>query len=1066
MKPRHSDIVRSLGATYAQRGKRLWKNGHVREADWHDEGLRIEASALVVGSGGNPYRVKLSFSPLPTEGFLVVGQCDCPVGFGCKHVAAAGYHVVESLENAAGSAVTAKPNRKDPLNAWFETLHQTYEKKSTSSIEKTIYHLRYHLRPWGENLKIELRRHKRLKGGGWSSGAIVDLASFLHHPESYDFDYLTHLDVKIARYLAACLTKEWNVSFFPHLPTFGMALRLIAETGRGFVTQKNASIPLRWEDEPVDLTWQWKKSRSGVFSLKPSIDPSRIYGEYPLIHLDSKGVLRPVRTTMEIDEIARIKELPPIENEAALAGFVHRLAQEMPDPPFPLPETYLPIERIEIEPEPVLRIKKPFVAGLIARYGEAKLPADSKKRVEILDMEDRFVTIVRQSDKERAFEARLAAEGFDVKESVGRLAVTKPDEKIEAWRRFVEEALPALEAEGWHIDIDRKALPAFTHVETIEAIGEEERPGWFELSYHVEIDGEPVSLVEPVAALLQRYDSPDALPERLNLPIDERHYLHVATETIRPILRTLFQLFDRIEGDRLKVARFDAHLLDGFDDGRLRWKGPDELIDLRKKLAHFRGIEPLEPAPTLRANLRNYQRFGLSWLGFLHHYGFGGILADDMGLGKTLQTLALLQRLKHNGALNKPALIVVPTSLLGNWRLEAARFTPDLRLHTLYGSDRKTTYRTLEEADIVMTTYAIAQRDAALLSEREFALIALDEAQKIKNPRAKITLALKSLRAPFRLALTGTPIENHLGELWSIFDFLIPGFLGTHAFFKTYFQTPIEKEKSVEKSERLRRKIAPFMLRRTKEEVLDELPEKIEMVRSVAFGKKQAALYETIRLAMEKRVRDEIAKKGLARSQIMVLDALLKMRQVCCDPALLKIPEAKKVRESAKLDLLMELLAQLLPQGRKILLFSQFTEMLARIETRLKAEEIDYLKLTGRTRKRDEVIEAFNRDDGPPLFLISLKAGGVGLNLTAADTVIHYDPWWNPAVENQATDRAHRIGQTKRVEVYKLIVEGSVEEKILTLQQKKARLQRGLYDKRDSKEMLDADVLLALLQNP
>jgi len=344
----------------------------------------------------------------------------------------------------------------------------------------------------------------------------------------------------------------------------------------------------------------------------------------------------------------------------------------------------------------------------------------------------------------------------------------------------------------------------------------------------------------------------------------------------------------------------------------------------------------------------------------------------------------------------------------------------------------------------VLTTYPLLRRDKQVLLEHEFHLIVLDEAQAIKNPKSQTTQAVFELRGTHHLCLTGTPLENHLGEIWSMFHFLMPGYLGPLERFNRLFRNPIEKGGDGLRREQLRKRIAPFMLRRTKADVAAELPEKTEIIRSVALEGKQRDLYESIRLAMDKKVRSEIQRKGFARSQIMILDALLKLRQVCCDPRLVKLPQAKKVNKSAKLDLLMTLLPEMIEEGRRILLFSQFTSMLTIIEKELKAAGIDYCKLTGRTRKRDEVISRF-QDGDVPVFLISLKAGGVGLNLTAADTVIHYDPWWNPAVENQATDRAHRIGQKKAVFVYKLITEDSVEDKILALQQKKQSLADSIY---------------------
>jgi SNF2 family DNA or RNA helicase len=387
----------------------------------------------------------------------------------------------------------------------------------------------------------------------------------------------------------------------------------------------------------------------------------------------------------------------------------------------------------------------------------------------------------------------------------------------------------------------------------------------------------------------------------------------------------------------------------------------------------------------------------------------------------------------------------MPTSLIANWRNEANRFTPNLSVLILHGSDRSVLFEKIEEYDLILTTYPLIVRDSEVLGVKKFAYIILDEAQKIKNPKTQMAISIKGLSCDHRLALSGTPIENHLGELWSIFSFLMPGFLGNLSFFREFYQNPIEKERDMKRQEQFNRRIKPFMLRRTKEAVVLELPAKSEIIKYTQFEPKQAKLYESIRVTMEEKVREAINAKGLGKSHITILDALLKLRQVCCDPSLLSLEEAKKVKESAKLELLMDLLDELLQEGRKILLFSQFTSMLKIIEDRLVANSISFTKLTGETKKREEAIERFTRGEAD-VFLISLKAGGVGLNLTEADTVIHYDPWWNPAVENQATDRAHRIGQTKAVFVYKLIVENSIEQKILELQKRKQAIQNTIYE--------------------
>jgi len=419
------------------------------------------------------------------------------------------------------------------------------------------------------------------------------------------------------------------------------------------------------------------------------------------------------------------------------------------------------------------------------------------------------------------------------------------------------------------------------------------------------------------------------------------------------------------------------------------------------------------------------------------------VLADDMGLGKTIQTLTHLLVEQEAGRLDRPALVVVPTSLVHNWREEARRFAPSLRVLVLHGAGRKEQFDQIDHHDLVLTTYALLWRDHDVLSLHNYHLLILDEAQFVKNASTRAAVAIRSIKARHRLCLTGTPMENHLGELWSMFDFLLPGFLGAQKDFTKRWRTPIEKAGDTVRRDLLARRIRPFMLRRRKNEVATELPPKTLVVRQVELEGGQRDLYEIVRTAMHDKVRAVIAEMGLARSHIVVLDALLKLRQVCCDPRLVRLDQATNVKESAKLELLLSMLPDMIEEGRKVLLFSQFTGMLALIAKAVEKAGIPYVLLTGDTTDRATPVRRF-QDGEVPLFLISLKAGGVGLNLTAADTVIHYDPWWNPAAENQATDRAHRLGQEKPVFVYKLIVAGSIEEKIVALQDKKAALAEGI----------------------
>jgi SNF2 family DNA or RNA helicase len=476
-------------------------------------------------------------------------------------------------------------------------------------------------------------------------------------------------------------------------------------------------------------------------------------------------------------------------------------------------------------------------------------------------------------------------------------------------------------------------------------------------------------------------------------------------------------------------------------------------------------VQPVQPPQGLALPLRSYQLEGLAWLQYLRERDLSGLLADDMGLGKTAQTLAHLLVEKEAGRLDRPALIVLPTSLVSNWKREAARFAPSLSVLALHGPARSAQFDAIPKHDLVLTTYPLLWRDAEALAAHDYHLLILDEAQTVKNVVSRGAAIVRKLRARHRLCLTGTPLENHLGELWAQFDFLLPGFLGDIKSFRRQWRTPIEKHGDTLRRELLARRIRPFILRRRKQDVAKELPPKSIIVRAVEIAGGQRDLYETVRSAMDEKVRAEIATKGFKRSQIIILDALLKLRQVCCDPRLVKTEAAKQVRERAKLALLMDMLPELVEEGRRVLLFSQFTSMLALIELELVRHKLAYVMLTGDTKDRDTAIRRF-QDGDVPIFLVSLKAGGVGLNLTAADTVIHYDPWWNPAAENQATDRAHRIGQTKRVFVYKLIVAGSIEEKILALQEKKATLASGILSDDDIGEVKFSESDLAALLAP
>ncbi len=576
---------------------------------------------------------------------------------------------------------------------------------------------------------------------------------------------------------------------------------------------------------------------------------------------------------------------------------------------------------------------------------------------------------------------------------------------------------------------------------------------WFDLSLGMEINGQRHNILpwlpELIAAAANSPRDPETgqpdIPAFLFLSQPGGGFIRLPTQALRPWMAALLDLVNHnFSGETLRLSRLDAmRTTAALGEGAV-WEGAQALREMVQQLSGRAEMPEVAVPVGLQATLRPYQQQGLNWLQFLRSHGLAGILADDMGLGKTLQTLAHIQVEKDAGRLTRPALIIAPVSLMGNWRNEAARFCPELRTMVIHGKDRHEVVSDMASHDIVIAPYSLLQRDRELWLEAAWHLVVLDEAQNIKNASTHAAQVVAQLNTRHRLCLSGTPMENHLGEIWSLFYFLMPGFLGSQKRFQELFRTPIEKLGDSERMAQLRARITPFMLRRTKALVAGELPPKVETVVRVELEGKQADLYETIRLGMEKTVRDALESKGLAKSQITILDALLKLRQVCCDPKLLKLPAAQKIKGSAKLEQLMEMLPEMVAEGRRILLFSQFTTMLTLIEAELQKHKLQWVKLTGQSQNREALIQQFT-DKTVPIFLISLKAGGVGLNLPQADTVIHYDPWWNPAVENQATDRAHRIGQTETVFVYKLVAQGTIEERILALQERKAVLADSMY---------------------
>ena len=668
-------------------------------------------------------------------------------------------------------------------------------------------------------------------------------------------------------------------------------------------------------------------------------------------------------------------------------------------------------------------------ASLFAAYGDEEIPvrADGISPPVIIQPPEegakraRCIRVDIAAQQEAA--SKLAALGLRADES-GQGFVANGDQAIRFWSDGLAE-LP----EDWDLFVPEDLVDTQVHSKPISAFARvTSGMDWLNVKLSFESEGTAVDRDELRRCLAEgkRY-----------VRLEDGSFAPFDPEQVKAMLEREVELMTAA-GKTGKIPLAQA----GRVQELLAQTGGSNVSAQARELFHKLGnIEEIEAAKkprALKATLRPYQDAGLSWLRFIHDIGSGGVLADDMGLGKTVQTIALLLLIKQDEK-HLRTLIVAPTSVVTNWERELARFSPTLSVALWHGIGRKEQGESIKEAEVVITSYALLRRDEEFLSKLDLDYAILDEAQHIKNPMSATAAAAKRLKAKRRLALTGTPIENRLSEIWSIFDFVSPGLLGQLDRFEQRFSRPIEAG-DYKTAQRLRATIHPFILRRTKQEVAKDLPEKIETDQICDLTGEQRAMYQQVAREVRAQVLGEVEKNGIAKSQIQILAGITRLRQAACDPRLLGLPREYTDEDSGKLVALRELVANAIEGGHKVLVFSQFVMMLKIIERAMKEDGVPYEYLDGSTKDRAERVERFQEDPSVPVFLISLKAGGTGLNLTAADTVIHFDPWWNPAVEQQATDRAHRIGQTKVVTAYRLVAATTIEEKILLLKAKKREL--------------------------
>lgn len=1069
----------SLGLAYAQKK---------RVAQIQRSGNLIRSK--VNESANTSYQQNI-FVKSTTSGIQFQGTCSCPEVLNCHHVSAVLLSIVRQNELQNRDALA-----NSPLSGWVQKLYTAVHPDSPEALaakaleNDSSERLLFILSPDPTDRRIFMNLCRaRMKSAGGFTGirAITDLNAMLSEKPAY----LREEDVDAVRLFAALVCGMPPSSNVVAIPQGELGGRLIEkltarralywanaqeDIGRGLFfplqVSEDREAQLFWQESGTSLRLRWqfaepvgKRRSSGVIDYILPTEPA-----WYIDNLSTGKLTLPEKMTgMHLMDIHQLAIHMPVVSVRNRQGVARLMMEKGLEEMIPLPQELKETVYDDVFPEPILHLGcRPHFyseseapvwfdyAQLSFKYEDQVVYYGSRMPIIRAADDGSIERIIRDEMMEEACADALLSSGFraplEAEFPLRMLPGTLAMDSSADWMRFTQDELPALRSEGWQVT----KSPDFRYnMQTIRRWyadvsvkeGEDARDQ-FLLELGIVVGKRHYPLFPLLVPLLQRFpesfeystlDKHDG-KETVLATLPDKSRVALPWKMVGPILKILGELY-YLEPDQTAITmhRLDsARLAELADAVKLQWINADQLIEMGRKLLSFNGVSAVKPPESLKASLRDYQVEGLSWMQFLREYSLAGILADDMGLGKTLQTLSHILLEKESGRLTRPALIVAPTSLMGNWQDEAKRFTPSLNVLVLHGKERIRRFSAIEEVDIVLTTYALLPRDEEELLKHEFHMLILDESQYIKNNRSKAAQVASRLHALHRLCLTGTPLENHLGELWSQFHFLLPGMLGSEKAFNSGYRHAIERSGDVTKQQLLNRRIRPFLLRRTKDRVAKELPMKTEMVRYVDFGANQRQIYETVRELMDRKVQEEIAKLGIAHCQMIILEALLKLRQVCCDPRLLK-GSYRKTNASAKLNELMAMLNELLLEDRHILVFSQFTSMLTLIEHELILRGIKYELLTGETVDRAGAVRRFQEGE-VKVFLISLKAGGVGLNLTAADTVIHYDPWWNPAVENQATDRAWRIGQDKPVFVYRLIARGTLEEQIQRLQRRKHRL--------------------------
>ncbi|MDR2488429.1 MAG: DEAD/DEAH box helicase [Desulfovibrio sp.] len=963
--------------------------------------------------------------------------CNCSDSFSgaCRHVAATALKLLENLASREGDEAAPGKPRAD----WRQTFRSFFSNDIEPETGRHYLILRFY--PERDRLQIAFFRGRQNKSGLSAVHNEITLQHIIASPDICDLSpNLPHVAALIARH------EEYGGHRIT-IPDGLLTWFLWAVRKEHYLFWRDTDSPCRIQQrtmhlkfrpdfqEDVGLTFEVLLYREGKAPIPITDTDASFHGQMPL-WVCWKQNFYPVYSSVDSRLAQEMSGTPPVVPQEDISEFLDRVWSRLPFSalhgqedflqrmePYFIPANYAPKLFLGEEGSLLtLHIQNIYETA----HGEFIMPGPNPDfQTGSYSYEGKTFLVRRHQEKEAALIQTLMEIKFQPRNP--HFWFLEPEEAIS----FFFDVYPKL-IENYRVYGEgtlsrykvRLSPPAINAV-----IRSNEKEKWFSLDIDVQYEGQSVSLEKIWKAWIQgkRY-----------VQLKDGSYSSLPESWLKRVSHKLQALgLDPSKPPKQQFSQFETPVLDSLLDDLPHVETDSFWDTLREKIHSFKEISPLPPPRGLKAKLRGYQKQGLAYLNFLREYHFGGILADEMGLGKTVQTLSFIQHMIEHGS-TAPNLIVVPTSVLPNWEREAEKFVPSLRRLTIYGTRREGMFNKIKKSDLVLTTYALLRRDLGELQKYEFNSLILDEAQNIKNPNTITARAVRYLKADMRLCLSGTPIENNLFELWSLFEFLMPGFLGAQHAFKSGVVKPI-REGDDDTLTFLRTRVRPFILRRTKSEVAKELPPKIENIYYCALAEEQTELYAILAKKLKEQVLSNVDKNGIAKSQMSILDALLKLRQICCHPRLLKLdmPGVSTNLPSGKFDAFKDMVADIIEGGHRVLVFSQFVQMLHIIRAWLQMSNKAFCYLDGASKDRFDQVERFNSHPEIPIFLISLKAGGTGLNLTSADYVIHYDPWWNPAVENQATDRTHRIGQTQQVFSYKLICQNTVEEKILRLQDAK-----------------------------